>query len=145
MCWKWLQFHLHLADASIQSGLQCIQVIHFLSVYVFPGNWTHTLLCCWRNALTTEPQEHSSLWWSLFRIRREIHIFFLLSIPLLLVITICCILDADVLVTWQCLPARFCLVSKLHQNNPADSPARRDANSFFNTSNSDSFWMILVP
>ncbi len=29
---------MHLADALIQSDIQCIQVIHFLSVYVFPGN-----------------------------------------------------------------------------------------------------------
>ncbi len=29
---------VHLADAFIQSNLQCIQAIHFLSVCVFPGN-----------------------------------------------------------------------------------------------------------
>ncbi len=29
---------MHLADAFIQSDLQCIQAIHFLSVYVVPGN-----------------------------------------------------------------------------------------------------------
>ncbi len=29
---------MHLADTFIQSDLQCIQVIHFLSVCVFPGN-----------------------------------------------------------------------------------------------------------
>ncbi len=29
---------MHLADAFIQSHLQCIQVIHLLSVRVFPGN-----------------------------------------------------------------------------------------------------------
>ncbi len=34
---------MHLADAFIQSDLQCIQVIHLLSVCVFPGNWTHNL------------------------------------------------------------------------------------------------------
>ncbi len=32
---------MHLADAFIQSDLQCIQVIHFLSVHVLPGNQTH--------------------------------------------------------------------------------------------------------
>ncbi len=37
---------MHVADAFIQSDLQCIQAIHFLSVCVFPGNWTHNLLCC---------------------------------------------------------------------------------------------------
>ncbi len=31
----------HLADAFMQSDLQCIQVIHILSVHVFPGNRTH--------------------------------------------------------------------------------------------------------
>ncbi len=34
---------MHLADAFIQNDLHCIQVIHFLSVYVFPGNRTHNL------------------------------------------------------------------------------------------------------
>ncbi len=34
---------MHLADAFIQSDLQCIQAIHVLSVYVFPGNRTHNL------------------------------------------------------------------------------------------------------
>ncbi len=34
---------MHLADAFIQSDLQCIQAIHFLSVCVFPGNRTHNL------------------------------------------------------------------------------------------------------
>ncbi len=37
---------MHLADAFIQSDLQFIQIIIFLSVCVFPGNWTHNLLCC---------------------------------------------------------------------------------------------------
>ncbi len=34
---------MHLAEAFIQSALQCIQVIHLLSVCVFAGNWTHNL------------------------------------------------------------------------------------------------------
>ncbi len=34
---------MHLADAFIQSDLQYIQVIHVLSVCVFPGNWTHNV------------------------------------------------------------------------------------------------------
>ncbi len=34
---------MHLADAFIQSDLQCIQAIHFLSVRVFPRNRTHNL------------------------------------------------------------------------------------------------------
>ncbi len=33
-----ITLHLHLADAFIQSDSQCIQVIHLLSVCVFPGN-----------------------------------------------------------------------------------------------------------
>ncbi len=41
--------HLHLADAFIQSDLQCIRDIHFLSVCVFPGNRTHNL--CAANAM----------------------------------------------------------------------------------------------
>ncbi len=40
---------LHLADAFIQSNLQCIQVIYFLSVHVFPGNRIHNL--CAANAM----------------------------------------------------------------------------------------------
>ncbi len=40
---------MHLADAFIQSDLQYIQVIHLLSVWVFPGNWTHDL--CAANAM----------------------------------------------------------------------------------------------
>ncbi len=40
---------MHLADTFIQSDLQYIQVIHFLSVCVFPGNWTHNL--CAANAM----------------------------------------------------------------------------------------------
>ncbi len=40
---------MHLADAFIQRDLQCIQVIHVLSVRVFPGNWTHNL--CAANAM----------------------------------------------------------------------------------------------
>ncbi len=36
--------YIYLSDAFIQSDLQYIQVIHFLSV--FPENWTHNLLRC---------------------------------------------------------------------------------------------------
>ncbi len=32
-----------LADTFIQSDLQCIQVILFLSICVFSGNWTHNI------------------------------------------------------------------------------------------------------
>ncbi len=38
---------MHLVDTFIQSDLQSIQAIHlFLSVCVFPGNWTHNILRC---------------------------------------------------------------------------------------------------
>ncbi len=41
---------MHLADACIQSDLQCIQSIYFfLSVHVFTGNRTHNL--CAANAM----------------------------------------------------------------------------------------------
>ncbi len=57
---------MHLADAFIQSDLQYIQVIHCLSVYVFPGNWTHNL--CAANAMlyhwTTATLKHYFIiWW----------------------------------------------------------------------------------
>ncbi len=39
----------HLADAFIQSDLQCIQAIHLLSLCVFPGNRPHNL--CAANAM----------------------------------------------------------------------------------------------
>ncbi len=42
---------MHLADTFIQSDLQLHSGYTFLSVYVFPGNRTHNLLRCWRNAL----------------------------------------------------------------------------------------------
>ncbi len=44
-------FHIHLADAFIQSDLQLHSGYTFSVVYVFPGNRTHNLLRCWRNAL----------------------------------------------------------------------------------------------
>ncbi len=40
---------IYISDAFIQSNLQCIQAIHFLSVHVFPGNRTHNL--CAANAM----------------------------------------------------------------------------------------------
>jgi len=42
---------MHLADAFIQSDLQLHSGYTFSLVSVFPGNRTHSLLCCWRNAL----------------------------------------------------------------------------------------------
>ncbi len=47
----------YLADTFSQSDLQCIQVIHFLSECVFPGNRTTFVLLT--QCSTTEPQEHS--------------------------------------------------------------------------------------
>ncbi len=55
----WFTF-MHLADAFIQSDLQCIQAIHLLSVCVFPGNRTHNLVALLTRCSTTEPQEHFS-------------------------------------------------------------------------------------
>ncbi len=49
---------MHLADALKATY---IQAIHFWTVCVFHGNWTHKLLRCWRNALTTEPQQHEDI------------------------------------------------------------------------------------
>ncbi len=50
---------MHLADAFIQSDLQCIQAIIFLSVCVLPGNRTHNLLLALlTQCSTTKPQEH---------------------------------------------------------------------------------------
>ncbi len=37
----WRIYIIHLADAFIQSDLQCIQAIHLYCQYVFPGNQTH--------------------------------------------------------------------------------------------------------
>ncbi len=42
---------MHLADAFIQSDLQLHSGYTFSLVCVFPGNRTHNLLRCWRNAL----------------------------------------------------------------------------------------------
>ncbi len=42
---------MHLADAFIQSDLQLHSGYTFSLVCVFPGNQTHNLLRCWRNAL----------------------------------------------------------------------------------------------
>ncbi len=47
---------MHLADAFIQSDLQCIQVIHFLSVCVFP-DLEPTTFALLTQCSTTEPQE----------------------------------------------------------------------------------------
>ncbi len=49
--------HLHLSDAFIQSNLQLHSGYTFSLVCVFPGNRTHNLLRCWRNAL---PLSHST-------------------------------------------------------------------------------------
>ncbi len=54
---------MHLADAFIQSDLQCIQVIHVLSVCVSPGNRTYnlraanTMLYHWATGTDTDANE----------------------------------------------------------------------------------------
>ncbi len=49
---------MHLADAFIQATYYYSQDIQFSLVCVFPGNQTHNLLRCWRNAL---PLSHRNL------------------------------------------------------------------------------------
>ncbi len=53
---KW-DVHLHLSDAFIQSDLQCIQVIHLLSVCV-PWELNPRPFAPLTQCSTTEPQEH---------------------------------------------------------------------------------------
>ncbi len=49
---------MHLADAFIQSDLQCIQAIIFLSVCVFSMGIKPTTFALLTQCSTTEPQEH---------------------------------------------------------------------------------------
>ncbi len=49
---------MHLADAFIQSDLHLHSGYTFSLVHVFPGNRTHNLLRCWRNAL---PLSHTGI------------------------------------------------------------------------------------
>ncbi len=49
---------MHLADAFIQSDLQLHSGYTITLVHVFPGNRTHNLLRCWRNALPLSHTEH---------------------------------------------------------------------------------------
>ncbi len=53
---------MHLADAFIQSDLQLQSGYTFSLVCMFPGNRTHNLLRCWRNAL---PLSHTGTLWLL--------------------------------------------------------------------------------
>ncbi len=48
---------MHLADAFIQSDLQCIQVIHVLSLCVFPWELNPQPFALLTQCSTTEPQE----------------------------------------------------------------------------------------
>ncbi len=50
---------MHLADAFIQSDLQCIQAIHFFNQYVCSLGIEPTTFCS--QCSSTEPQEHNSL------------------------------------------------------------------------------------
>ncbi len=50
---------MHLADAFIQSDLQCIQAIHFLSVCVVPKKLNPQHFVLLTQCSTTEPQEHA--------------------------------------------------------------------------------------
>ncbi len=49
---------MHLADAFIQSDLQCIQVIHFFCQYVCSLGIEPTTFALLTQCSTTEPQEH---------------------------------------------------------------------------------------
>ncbi len=51
MCKSFTFTFMHLTDAFIQSDLQLHPGYTFSLVHVFPGNRTHNLLHCWRNAL----------------------------------------------------------------------------------------------
>ncbi len=53
---------MHLADAFIQSDLQLHPGYTFSLVHVFPGNRTHNLLRCWRNAL---PLSHTGTYFTI--------------------------------------------------------------------------------
>ncbi len=53
---------MHLADTFIQSNLQCIQIIHFLSECVCSLGIEATTFVLLTQCSTTEPQEH--LFWS---------------------------------------------------------------------------------
>ncbi len=50
---------MHLADAFIQSDLQCIQAIHFFCQYVCSLGIEPTTFCA---ADSTVPQEHHNIW-----------------------------------------------------------------------------------
>ncbi len=67
----WLQGHksaftfTHLAGAFIQSDLQLHSGYKFSLVCVFPGNRTHNLLRCWRDALPlSHTGTHDSILWA---------------------------------------------------------------------------------
>ncbi len=56
--WKTHSTFMHLADAFIQSDLQCIQVIHFYCLYVCFLGIEPTTFALLTQCSTTEPQEH---------------------------------------------------------------------------------------
>ncbi len=66
-----LQIYLHLTEFFLSKATK----LTISTVCVFPGNWTHNLLRCWRNALPlshrntslliTHPSEHRSSHWDL--------------------------------------------------------------------------------
>ncbi len=66
---------MHLADAFIQSDLQWFQIIHLLSVCVFPGNWTHNLCAAnamlyhWATGTLTDGKGSSWNQWRTFNFR----------------------------------------------------------------------------
>ncbi len=55
----WLTFtFMHLADAFIQSDLQCIQAMHLYCLYVCSLGIEPTTFALLTQCSTTEPQEH---------------------------------------------------------------------------------------
>ncbi len=52
---------MHLADAFIQSDLQCIQVIHFFCQYMCSLGIEPTTFALLAQCSTTEPQEHDTM------------------------------------------------------------------------------------
>ncbi len=67
---------MHLADAFIQSDLQLHSGYTFSLVYVFPGNRTHNLLHCWRNAL---PPSHTGTYLNIILIFASKEVYLVLG------------------------------------------------------------------
>ncbi len=69
---------IHLADAFIQSNLQCIQAIHLFSQNVCSLGIEPTTFCAANAMLTTEPQEHHNAIITVYIDKWSIKMFFTL-------------------------------------------------------------------